>query len=274
MSSVEFFKSLVLTNDLIIRDLGYVSLRMLETIIAKGAYFLNRFDYSSNAYETATGKEKIDLPSIQKYLKKHRLHQIEKNVFIGEKQRIPVRMIITLLPKSEIEKRKKKLKRIESKKQKKYTKAFKAIMQLNVYVTNISADILKIDHARQIYRLRWQIELVFKAWKSIAKLEEVKKMKAQRIETMLYAKLILLVLCNQIFWELELKNQSKKQEGLSVYKTLKQLILNIKAIKIAIKQGIKQTEEIFETLTKMIYKKCKLETKKDTISSKKIMQLK
>jgi hypothetical protein len=260
-------------NDLIIRDLGYVSLPVMETIIEKEAYFLNRFDYSSNAYETATGKEKIDFAKIQEYLKKHKLQQIEKTVFIGEKQRIPVRMIIDLLPDSEIEKRLRKLKRRESRSRKRYTKEYRAILQLNIYVTNISAEKLKIEYVRQIYRLRWQIELVFKAWKSIGKIEQVKKMKEQRIETMLYAKLIMLVLCKDIFWNLAINNPKRKKDGLSIYKTFKLLICNIKEIKNAIKQGIEKLKEIVEIVTRMIYKKCKLEKKKNTISSIEVMQL-
>jgi len=261
-------------NDLLIRDLGYVSLSMMETIIQKEACFLNRFDYSSNAYETATGKEKIDLAKIQKYLKKYKLQQIEKNVFIGKKQRIPVRMIIDLLPDYEIENRLRKLKRKESRCRTSYSKEYRSILQLNVYVTNILEEKLKIEHVRQIYRLRWQIELIFKAWKSIGKIEKVKKMKEQRIETMLYAKLIMLVLCNDIFWIFEQNNQKKENIDLSIYKIYKLLIYNIKDIKNAIKQGIKKLREIFEILTRIVYKKCKLEKKKNTISSKEIMQLK
>jgi len=260
-------------NDLIIRDLGYVSLPVMETIIQKEAYFLNRFDYTSNAYETETSTEKINFAKIQEYLKKYNLSNIEKEVFIGDKKRLPVRIIIELLPESEIEQRLRKLKRRESRSRKSYTKEYRAILQLNIYVTNISKEKLKIEYVRQIYRLRWQIELVFKAWKSIGKIAEIKKMKPERIETMLYAKLILLVLCSKIFWNLAQNYQKDGNLWLSIYKTYKILINNVKEIKSALKQGLKSTIELFETFARIICKKCKLEKKKNTISSIEIMQL-
>jgi len=260
-------------NDLIIRDLAYVSLPMIETVIEKEAFFLNRFDFTSNAYETAEGKEKIHFGKIQQYLKKHKLQQTEKKVFIGEKQRIPVRMIIVLLPENEVEKRIRKLKRTESKKQMKYSEKYKAKLSLNVYVTNIGSEKLPIEQVRQIYRLRWQIEIVFKAWKSIGKIEKVKKMKEHRIETMLYAKLILLILCNEIYWNITLSDKKPGNTRYSIFKTYKILIHHIKEIKIAIKQGIVKSKELFEILIRMILKKCKLEKKKGTISSKEIMEL-
>jgi len=261
-------------NDLIIRDLGYVVLSVMEAIIKKEAYFLNRFDFSSNAYETETSTQKIDLAKIQEYLKKYKLSYLEKEVFIGDKQRLPVRMIIELLPENEIEKRLRKLKRRESRSRKSYTKEYRAISQLNIYVTNISKEKLNIEHVRQIYRLRWQIELVFKAWKSIGKIAEIKKMKPERIETMLYAKLILLVLCNQIFWHISQKLEKYEGQSLSIYKTFKTLINNVKEIKLAIKQGLQAMSIFVDTLMRIICKKCKLEKKKNTSSSKEIMQLK
>ena len=261
-------------NDLIIRDLGYVTLFAMEAIIIKEAYFLNRFDYTTNAYETQTSTQKIDFAKIQEYLKKYQLPHIEKEVFIGDKQRLPVRMIIELLPENEIEKRLRKLKRRESRSRKCYSKEFRAILRLNIYVTNISKEKLSIENVRQIYRLRWQIELVFKAWKSIGKIEKIKKMKPERIETMLYAKLILLVLCNQIFWNTTQDFQKYENQSLSIYKTFKTLINNVKEIKTAIKQGLQSMNELFKILIKIICIKCKLEKKKNTDSSMEIMRLK
>jgi len=260
-------------NDLIIRDLGYVVLTVMEAIIEKGAFFLNRFDNTSNAYETETSTEKMDFVKIQAYLKKYNLRSIEKEVFIGDKKRLPVRMIIELLPENEVEKRLRKLKKLESRRKRKYSKKYRASLELNIYVTNISKEKLKTEHVRQIYRLRWQIELVFKTWKSIGKIEQTKKMKTERFESMLYAKLILLVLCHQLFWNIAQNFQKYENKSLSIYKTLKTLINSLKEIKAAIKQGAESMCELFAILTRIICKKCKLDKKKNTISSTEIMQL-
>jgi hypothetical protein len=53
---------------------------------------------------------------------------------------------------------------------------------------------------RSFYRLRWQIELIFKIWKSIGKIRAVKKVKQPRLECYVYAKLIFIVLGWQLLW--------------------------------------------------------------------------
>jgi len=46
----------------------------------------------------------------------------------------------------------------------------------NLYVTNTSEAQLEASQMRSIYGLRWQIEVVFNAWKSIFDLDTVKPM--------------------------------------------------------------------------------------------------
>ncbi|WP_241736698.1 transposase, partial [Anoxybacillus flavithermus] len=50
----------------------------------------------------------------------------------------------------------------------------------------------------ELYSLRWQIELLFKAWKSVFDLEKVKKMKKERFECHVYGTLIA-ILVTQTF---------------------------------------------------------------------------
>ena len=258
-------------NDLIIRDLGYFVLSVLSAIILKGAYFLSRFDFHCNAYETEDTKEAIDFVKIQTYLKKYNLQSIEKKVFIGFKERLPVRMVIELLPDIEVEKRLRKLKQKESRKSCQYTKELKSRISLNVYLTNIPAEILPVEKVRSLYRLRWQIELVFKVWKSIGKINLVKDVKIERFETMFYARLILMLLYWLIFSRIKNNLWHYEKKYLSIFKTFKTLIDNTKEIKLALKQGFTEVEELLQTLINIICKKDILSKKKNNIPSVEIM---
>jgi hypothetical protein len=260
-------------NELIIRDLGYISLNVLEGISAKEAFFINRFDFSTNAYKTVTSIKKIDFSEIQSHLKKFGLTHIEKKVYIGDKKRFPVRMIIELLPEQELEKRLRKLKRTESHKCRTYSKEYKERLGLNVFITNISKEKLGIKKVRQIYRLRWQIELVFKTWKSVCKLEQTKKMRLERFETMLYAKLILILMIWLLYHNINQALLKSEKKYLSIYKTYKTFVNSLKEIKLAINQGLSNIYQIFNTLIRIIKKKDKLEKKKNTMSSLEILQL-
>ena len=62
----------------------------------------------------------------------------------------------------------------------------------------MSSEQLKAEEVRNIYRLRWQIELVFKAWKSYEHVGKLKEVKSERILMELYAKLIWILLKTRI----------------------------------------------------------------------------
>jgi IS4 transposase len=71
------------------------------------------------------------------------------------------------------------------------SKEYKSRARLNIFITNISAEVLELEQIHSVYTLRWQIELVFKVWKSIGKIHKVKKMKQERFESYLYAKIVM-----------------------------------------------------------------------------------
>ena len=69
-----------------------------------------------------------------------------------------------------------------------------ALCEWNVYVTNASGELLSIEEVVVFARLRWQIELMFKHWKSDGKLAESRSKKPDRILAEIFAKLLGLLL--------------------------------------------------------------------------------
>jgi hypothetical protein len=68
---------------------------------------------------------------------------------------------------------------------------------MNILITNADAAMLPAQVAVDLYRLRWQIEIEFKSWKSIAKIDSLKDSKTSRTECYILGKLIWLLLRNQ-----------------------------------------------------------------------------
>ncbi len=68
----------------------------------------------------------------------------------------------------------------------------------HILLTNLPQESFDGQQVYELYSLRWQIELLFKAWKSVFDLEKVKEMKKERFECHLYGTLIA-ILVTQTF---------------------------------------------------------------------------
>ena len=86
-----------------------------------------------------------------------------------------------------------------SKKRYQLSKEYKIKARYNIFITNVPHDILPTEQVIDGYRLRWQIELVFKSWKSNLKVHQIKPMKKARMECQLLAKFIWLLLSTKLF---------------------------------------------------------------------------
>jgi hypothetical protein len=258
-------------NDLLIRDLGYVVIKVLLSIQDKEAFYLNRHKFQSNAYENLIDNNPIDFGEIQKYLKRNKLNSLEKDVYIGADKSLKTRMLIELLPEDKTEERLRKANENARKKGKKLSDKQKSLICLNAYITNISSEKLPSHKVRSLYRLRWQVELAFKVWKSIGEIHKVKKLKIERFETMLYAKLIWIMLNWSIFWQITKFHWKENKILLSCIKTFKTLKNKLEDFRNVIIKGEEAILEFMQKIIQLCPKKHELETKKNQLSSLEIL---
>jgi len=82
---------------------------------------------------------------------------------------------------------------------------------------------LKSEEVIQLYRLRWQIELVFKSWKSLLDIHKVKAVKRERLECQLIAKFIWILLNWKIFQCIDaFVKKNSPEYACSIWKFFKQ----------------------------------------------------
>jgi hypothetical protein len=209
-------------NDLFIRDLGYSTLGYLSQIIEGKAYFLNRLSPQTTVYHPQEPKEKVDFLKCQKKLKKHNLPYLEYNVIIGKEAQIPCRLIIYPVDANTYERRIRKTTKQAKSCGHKVSDNFKTKAQLTLYITNVEEGKLSASAIKRTYRLRWQIELFFKIWKSQANIDKVKEMKIDRFECQLIAKLVWLIIHWRIFkYLVQWVNHSDADKSCSMWKYYK-----------------------------------------------------
>ncbi len=215
-------------GDLIIRDLAYMSFEVLEYITNNMRYFLCRANPNAYLYEFKAGEYvKIDFTEITKYMQKLGIDVLEKEVYLfRQKKRLKVRLILHMLPSNEIAKRLRKARKNNLSKggDGNLSKEYIARASLNLFITNANQNLIPTKNVWKLYRLRWQIELIFKTWKSICDLEKVKKVKKHRLECYIYSKLIIIVLGWQILWRTACQLFDKEGKALSFLKATKTLL--------------------------------------------------
>lgn len=210
-------------GELLIRDLGYVTTTYLTGVTRKKAFFLNRLPSQMNVYYANDNHKKVDFSTIMKKLKRYSLKYMVLDVLIGKKAQLPCRLVVSLCKEEAAKKRLKKTTKNTKSIGCKVSKETKTRSKLNLYITNAPDDLINAKDVYQIYTLRWQIELIFKAWKSICNIDKIKKVKIHRFESILLSGLIWALANWQIFqlankWLLDQKDGTK---SLSIWKFYK-----------------------------------------------------
>ncbi|MET3202595.1 UNVERIFIED_ORG: hypothetical protein ABID75_005581 [Bacillus proteolyticus] len=130
----------------------------------------------------------------------------------------------------------------------KYSARSKRLSGINVYMTNISTDIVLMGQVHDWYSLRWQIEILFKTWKSFFHIHHCKRIKQERLECHLYGQLIAILLCSSTMFQMRQLLLMKKKRELSEYKA----IYMIKDYFLLIYQATqKDTQELSKVLIRL-----------------------
>ena len=171
-------------------DLAYFSLDEFEKLTENNVYWISRL--KANSYLADENGERIDL---EKTLKAEAENTyICKTIRIGKRKQLRAYLIAERLSEAETNKRRRYIQRRAKRKAQTPSKALLRLAGYNLYITNIEAHQLTPQQICVIVGIRWQIELMFKSFKSISKLQVSRSQKPYRILSEIYAKLIALLI--------------------------------------------------------------------------------
>jgi DDE family transposase len=185
-------------HDLVLRDLGYFGLPALRQIATQQACFLSRLCKGVQVY-LAANDEAPSLPLVvhlQQHFPRHAV--VDLDVYVGQADKLPCRLIAYRLPDEVVAHRRRTAHEVARKKGRTPTQEYLAWLQYGWYITNVSRDVWAAAVVGTVYRLRWQIELTFKHWKSLLHLHVLKGTRPERIKCLLYSRLITIVILNMI----------------------------------------------------------------------------
>jgi hypothetical protein len=168
-------------------DLGYFSLERFQRIGKAKAYWISRFQHNTTVFDEG-GKRLALLP----FLRKHGKHgMVDVSVVVGEKERLACRLIAVRVPPEVAARRRQQIREKARDHGRQPSQEYLDLQEWTIFVTNCPPELLNWKEVVVLYRARWQIELLFKLWKSHNRLAERETAASpQRQMAILYAKLI------------------------------------------------------------------------------------
>jgi hypothetical protein len=184
---------------LIIRDLGYFTFASLKEIASKGAYYLSRVRQGTLIFLNEDDKDPVDVNKLFKKITFGGKSAVIP-VYLGQ-DRLPNNLVVKKIPKWAFNQRMKKQKK---KKGGAPSEDFIVWAKYSIFITNIpnelwgnnefnnEPDISKI--IIEIYKIRWQIELLFKKFKTKVKLDVINSKDKNQVLCLIYGKLISIIM--------------------------------------------------------------------------------
>jgi len=172
-----------------IADLGYFSLETMGTLSEREVYWLSRLQAQTAVFDAAGARLVL-----VDWLERHRTQPVDEPVCLGSGQRLPARLLAVPVPQAVADARRRKLREALRNQGRTVSKERLALAGWTLLVTNAPGELISVAEALVLYRVRWQIELLFKLWKQHGRIDEWRSAKPWRILCELYAKLVALVL--------------------------------------------------------------------------------
>jgi hypothetical protein len=151
-----------------IADLGYFDTEVFERISQNGAFWLSRLQFGTAVF-TPEGSA---LPLLA-WLAQQSEPVVDRPVRIGGERKVLSRVLAWRVPQEVADRRRQRL-IVEARRKSGRTPGGERLAWCDwtILITNAPAEKLALREAAVLYRARWQIELLFKRWKSLGKVAE------------------------------------------------------------------------------------------------------
>jgi Transposase DDE domain len=166
-------------------DLGYWSLEALQALGQQGVFWRSRLQIQPAVDDTAgCRRELLEL------LDASAPDTVEHVATLGVDQQMPARLLAVRVPQDVAAARRRRLREAARQKGRQVSAMRRALAAGTLLVTNVPRDRLTLREALVLGRVRWQIELRCKLWKSHGGVDEARSTTPWRILCEVSAKLL------------------------------------------------------------------------------------
>lgn len=169
-------------------DLNYFDTAKFARWAQAGAYFLSRLKVRTAVHDPRG--HRLDL---LKAMRDAGDRDIDRDVELGGRGRVPCRLLARRVPPEVAALRRRRLREKSRRRGDRASELALALCDWTVLVTNVPRGTLSVEEAVALARMRWQIELVFKLWKSHGGIDEWNGTRPAKVLCAVYGKLLAMV---------------------------------------------------------------------------------
>jgi len=170
-------------------DLGFWTLAGLRELSEAGSFWLSRLQAQVVVFDAAGQRW-----AVGELLARQERDEVDLPLTLGVRERLPARLLAQRVPADVAEERRRRLHAEGKRRGQTVSQARLALADWTVYVTNVPLSQLSLPEALVLGRARWQIELLFKLWKSHGQLDASRSAQPWRVLCELYATLIAMLI--------------------------------------------------------------------------------
>jgi Transposase DDE domain len=216
---VDTVVALAQPHSLFLFDLGYFKLAAFATIAAAYAYFLSRFNHQTTLREVIGSRtQPLDLP---RCLRQDSRALLEKAVLLGTRDQVAARLIAVRMPNAIVNERRRQARAVAKKRGYTPSQAQLTLLGWNLFVTNVPDTVWPPKTVAVAYTFRWQVELVFKAWKSGLHVATLPSTTKHSTLCYLYGRMLLIVLTFALCPSLRAAAWQKQHREVSLLKLVR-----------------------------------------------------
>jgi hypothetical protein len=258
-------------NDLRLEDLGYFKIEKFNIIETAEAYYLSRLRFGINIFIKEDEQyQKLDLLKVVSKMKVGEIKNVQ--IYLGKKEKSPTRLVLEKIPEQVASEKRRKLTTDKQNKRRGISKERLILCNVNAFITNCTQEQLPDHLLRQCYCLRWQVEIIFKAWKSLFKIDKISQMKIERFECFHYGCLMFIIACTNLLGYFKHWYLKVHLEEISELKFFKLLVSMKRELKEIIKKKNFVIAHFLDQLADIVERTCVKEQKKNKMKPLSILR--
>jgi hypothetical protein len=244
-------------GELGIWDKGFYKAQALRQLAARGGYFLLPWSRSVSVWQLDAAGQRTEIDMAAQLKSSSQACVDWPAVELGQTQdsRLgPVRLVAYRLTQEKADRRRAQLREKCRTYGRQPTEQALELAGWLILMTNVPAQLLPTAALGYLYRVRWQVELLFKQWKSVLRLDAIPSQNACRVQCEVWARLLAALLASVWHQHANAACLQLHQREISFSKLAKQLQQHGQLLVQALFANRAHIESVFRSIWKKILK--------------------